>query len=78
MDEKVVDGRWAADPPPAKNNQKRQSAEKPEKRGITAGDQRIAGVFSTGSRYGSRNACERVKQQREIQMAGLEGLAYEE
>jgi hypothetical protein len=48
MDERVVDGRWAADPPPAKNNQKRQSAEKPEKRCISAGDQWIARILAAG------------------------------
>src|SRR2546430_8761034 len=66
MRERAVDGRRAADAPPGRNDQKRQPAEKPEKRGISAGDQRIAGIFAAGGWHGKRDVCERVKQRQDL------------
>src|SRR5437868_6477280 len=70
MHERAVDGRRAADAPPGKNDQKRQPAEKPEKRGISAGDQRIAGLFAAGGWYGRRDTCQRVKQRQDLPWTG--------
>src|SRR4051812_49460136 len=70
MHERAVDGRRAADPPPEKHDQKRQSAEEPEKRGISAGDQRIAGIFAAGGWHGRRDTCQRVKQRQDLPWTG--------